>query len=249
MKIKEYIYYVLGFFLIGSYIFLYLYRLLNIHPESLPLPLKNMVQSLYIGHNALFLINSLIFVLFLLFIPYKGKIEWKSKGAFSAFILALFAEMFGLPLMFYITSPFFGGDSVPVTLPLIGKVFLFKHYFPFGWTGTVIGSYITLIGMVLVFFGWYQIHKASSLVSQGLYKYARHPQYTGLFLIITGWMLHWATTITVVMYPVLLYIYYRLSLSEEKKMKEQFGDEYTDYKNRTWMFFPLPLILKRRKTA
>jgi protein-S-isoprenylcysteine O-methyltransferase Ste14 len=155
--------------------------------------------------------------------------------------------MFGLPLMFYITSPFFGGDSVPVTLPIIGKIYLFKHYFPLGWTGTVIGSYITLIGMVLVFFGWYQIHKSPTLVKKGLYKYARHPQYTGLFLIITGWMLHWATTITVVMYPVLIYIYFRLSLSEEKKMKEQFGVEYADYKKRTWMFFPLPLMLKNRK--
>jgi protein-S-isoprenylcysteine O-methyltransferase Ste14 len=97
-----------------------------------------------------------------------------------------------------------------------------------------------------VFFGWYQIHKASSLVCKGLYKYIRHPQYTGLFLIITGWMLHWATTITVIMYPVLLFIYYRLSLSEEKKMKEQFGNEYTEYKKRTWMFFPLPLRFKPR---
>lgn len=245
-KVRENLFYLLGFILIGGYIFLYFYRFLNMHPDSLSPQVKNMVRILQPGREALFFINSLIFVLFLVFIPYKGKIEWRSKGAFSAFILALFAEMFGLPLLFYITSPFFGGESVPVTLPLVGKVYLFKHYFPLGWTGTVIGAYATLTGMVLVFCGWYQIHKATSLVDKGLYRYIRHPQYTGLFLIITGWMLHWATTITIIMYPILLFIYYRLSLSEENHMVARFGEQYIEYRKRSWMFFPLPLFLKSK---
>lgn len=111
-----------------------------------------------------------------------------------------------------------------------------------GWTGAVIGSYMTLLGMILVFWGWIKIHKAESLVKTGLYKYIRHPQYTGLFLIITGWLLHWANLLTIILYPIMVFMYYRLAKKEEKELIVEFGKQYETYMEETKMFIPYALI-------
>ena len=96
-----------------------------------------------------------------------------------------------------------------------------------------------LIGMVIVIIGWHQIHRAEGLVTSGIYKYIRHPQYTGFFLVMTGWLLHWETTLTVAMYPILVIMYYLLARKEEKELQNEFGDEYKSYRQNTPMFVPI----------
>jgi len=187
-----------------------------------------------VGPNGAIIVNAGIFILFLLFLPYRTKIEWRSKSAFAAFILALMAEMFGIPLLLYILSPvihisyYAKSDGGWLNNPLI-----------FGWNGAVIGVWLTLIGMVIVIIGWHQIHRAEGLVTSGIYKYIRHPQYTGFFLVMTGWLLHWETTLTVAMYPILVIMYYLLARKEEKELQNEFGDEYKSYRQNTPMFVPI----------
>lgn len=250
--VKEIVFYVLGVLLIGGFILLYFPRFLNI--EMLP-PAIRYLNSLhfpkFLDVNILptairyflysnwatiwaILVNAGVFILFLIFLPYRTKVEWRSKGAFAAFILALMAEMFGIPLLLFILSPvmhisyFAKRNGGWLNNPLI-----------FGWTGAVIGVWLTLIGMVLVILGWHQIVRAKGLVTSGIYKYIRHPQYTGLFLIMTGWLLHWETTLTLVMYPILLIMYYLLARREDKDLKNQFGDEFEIYRQKTPMFLPI----------
>jgi len=87
--------------------------------------------------------------------------------------------------------------------------------------------------------GWRQIYGArGQLVTGGVYEFVRHPQYTGLFLVIAGFLIQWPTFLTVIMAPILFYAYYRLSLHEEKVMHKQFGDEYKAYASGKPMFFP-----------
>jgi protein-S-isoprenylcysteine O-methyltransferase Ste14 len=250
--VKEIVFYILGVLLIGGFITLYFPRFLDM--EMLPpairylvnlrfpnFPVVNILPSavryfLYSNWATILAIavNAGVFILFLVFLPYRTKVEWRSKGAFAAFILALMAEMFGIPLLLYILSPVMrisyyakraGGW---LNNPLI-----------FGWNGSVIGVWFTLIGMVIVIIGWYQIHRATGLVTSGIYKYIRHPQYTGFFLIITGWLLHWETTLTLAMYPILVLMYYLLARKEETELKKEFGDEYEIYRQKTSMFFPI----------
>jgi methanethiol S-methyltransferase len=154
------------------------------------------------------------------------------KGIFSAFMLALMAEMFGIPFLFYLLSPLFG---IPVLSPTFA---LLNNPKFFGWPGMVAGAWLTLIGMVMVILGWRQIFRIEGLVQSGLYARIRHPQYTGIFLILTGWLLHWPTLLTLLMYPVLLIIYYRQARREERAMLAEFGDAYQKYCERTAMFFP-----------
>lgn len=234
-KIKEIIFYTLGIGLIAGFVLLYWTRFVNM-PVMPPL-----IRELYSswGKEWVFAINAVVFLLFVLFIPYRTKVEWRSKGVFSAFILALMAEMFGIPFLFYILYPFLGYSMPVIHIPGVGSLQLSRHFFMLGWPGVFIGTYMTAVGMVLVFAGWMHIHKAEGLVTTGLYRYVRHPQYTGLSLIVVGWIFHWGTVVTVVMCVILLVMYYRLARQEEKELIEQYKDEYQNYLKSTPMFLPV----------
>ena len=94
-------------------------------------------------------------------------------------------------------------------------------------------------GLAIMGYGWRLIYQGKGeLVTEGLYAYIRHPQYLGLYLILVGFIIQWPTIITVVMFPVLIYMYYRLSLNEEKTLEKEFGQKFLEYKSRTKMFIP-----------
>jgi protein-S-isoprenylcysteine O-methyltransferase Ste14 len=135
--------------------------------------------------------------------------------------------MFGLPLVLYIFSPLF---DYPFILPLSRKIL--------GRFGMIVGTWLTLGGIVLVFLGWRQIHRAETLVTNGLYGYIRHPQYAGLLLIILGWLIHWPTLLTLILFPIIIMVYNRLAVREERELQEIFGTQYLKYKAQTPRFFP-----------
>jgi len=180
---------------------------------------------------------------FLSFLPPKGKIEWRNMGLVTAFLVALFSEMYGFPLTIYLLTGWLG-DAYPVLQP-------FNHKLGHLWVVVFGGSdlawivvmavslLLMLAGYVLLSKGWRQVHGAhGGMVSDGIYRYARHPQYTGLFLVITGFLVQWPTLLTVLMAPVLLYAYVRLARSEEQMMLARFGEDYEHYRKVVPAFFP-----------
>ncbi len=184
--------------------------------------------ELFIGRWDLVLASMMFFVAFLLFIPFRKKVGWKTHGTYTAFIMALFAEMFGFPLtIFFITSYF-------------GRIDFQNEFLNYmNSAGMSIGLVITGIGLLFVIAGWRPIYKAKEdLVTKGVYQYLRHPQYLGFLLITLGWLIHWPTIPTVVMWPILVAMYYRLAKKEEKEMKERFGDKYLQYIEKVPMFIP-----------
>jgi protein-S-isoprenylcysteine O-methyltransferase Ste14 len=76
------------------------------------------------------------------------------------------------------------------------------------------------------------------LVTDGIYSYIRHPQYTGFMLMTLGLLVHWATIPLLVMWPLLVVQYYRLAKREEVEMIAEFGEEYSSYMEKTPRFFP-----------
>ena len=103
----------------------------------------------------------------------------------------------------------------------------------------IVSNGLVFAGFVIIWKGWKLIHASKGgLVTEGLYAYVRHPQYSGLFLVMIGILIQWPTIITVLMFPVLLLVYYRLSRREEGEMMKIYGDEYRRYKERTPMFVP-----------
>ena len=242
--IKEGVYYTLGILLIFGFVYLYWSHFRDI--SGPPFAQRYILYNW--GKNGAIAINAAIFILFILFLPFRDRIEWRSKGMFSAFILALFAEMFGVPLLIYILHPLGGADlayDIPILKYVTGFLYQLRHH----WPAKAIGVWITLSGMLLVFWGWVEIHKSKDLVTSGIYKYIRHPQYTGIFLIITGWMFRWSTSLTVLMYPILLVLYYKLARREEKVLLNEYRDTYLKYRETTCMFFPIKLSSIRKKNA
>jgi protein-S-isoprenylcysteine O-methyltransferase Ste14 len=135
--------------------------------------------------------------------------------------------MFGWPLFIFLVSPLI---DVP---PISGEYRrIFGH-----WTAGA-GTGLSIAGLVLVAAGWIRIHRASGLVTEGIYRYMRHPQYTGMFLFTFGWIVHWPSVATLMLWPVLMAAYGWLSLREERQAREEFGAPYADYAARTKRFVP-----------
>lgn len=166
--------------------------------------------------------------------------EWANAGLVQAFIIALYAEMYGFPLTIYLLVRFFGLDSPDLNANL------WSTLLGMGELGMLIsmllGYALLFIGIGIFMKGWRELYSArqkNQLVTTGLYRYVRHPQYTGLFLGLFGeGIVHWPTLFSVVIFPIIVFAYMLLARSEERKVIEQFGDEYRNYQDRVPMFIP-----------
>ena len=186
-----------------------------------------------------------IFIFFTLsYLKPKKRWEWRSMGAFSAFTVALFTEMYGFPLTIYILTSTLG-SKYPVIDPfshINGHLWVaLSGGSMYAWGLVMLVSWAVIIGgLVIMGKAWKQIHKANGeMVTSRLYRLVRHPQYSGLFLITVGFLIQWPTIITVVMWPILMLMYYRLARREEREMEMKFEAKYTEYKQRVPMFVPL----------
>lgn len=189
-------------------------------------------------------INTAIFVIFAVsYLKPKKRREWRSMGAFSAFTVALFTEMYGFPLSIYILTSTLG-NNYPVINPFthangnLWAVFLGGSEFVSNLF-MLLGGAAMVAGLIIMGKAWKQIHAAGGkLVTSGLYRRVRHPQYSGLFLITVGMFIQWPVIVTAAMWPILIFMYYRLARREEKEMHEFFGDNYYAYKQSVPMFLP-----------
>lgn len=194
------------------------------------------------GFWSLVVVNAALFVFFILsFLTPVKKREWRSMGVTIAFFVALFTEMYGFPLTIYILTGILG-SRYPVLNPFShASGHLWLTFFGGGAAMMnvihIISNGLVIIGFVIMWKGWKLIHGAKGeLVTGGPYANVRHPQYSGLFIIMIGMLIQWPTIITAVMFPVLFYVYYRLSKREESEMIITFGDEYKRYMEKTPMF-------------
>jgi protein-S-isoprenylcysteine O-methyltransferase Ste14 len=167
--------------------------------------------------------------------------EWTGAGLIQAFIIALYAEMYGFPLTIYFLVRFLGLDSTYLSANL------WSTLVGVGETGmmvSMIAGYVLLFtGFGIFLQGWRQLYKAhqeNRLATGGLYNLVRHPQYTGLFIALFGeGVVHWPTLFSVGLFPVIIFAYYGLARKEEQKTIEKFGDEYLEYKKHVPMFIPV----------
>ena len=189
----------------------------------------------------------LFFLLFAVsFLRPKKRYEWRSMGTLTGFLVALFTEMFGFPLTIFVMTALFG-EAYPALDPfshsnghlllvLLGKseshaALMNLH---------LLSNTTILIGSLIVFIGWIQIHrsKGDSLINRGLYGIVRHPQYSGLFLVTTGFMIQWPSLLVLLMWPIMIITYVKLAGMEDKELAETFGTRFSEYRGSVPAFFP-----------
>ncbi|WGI17476.1 isoprenylcysteine carboxylmethyltransferase family protein [Methanonatronarchaeum sp. AMET-Sl] len=200
------------------------------------------VESMVVqGRWDLVLLNIGVFLVFLLPLSFRKKIEWKSMGIYTAFIVSLFIEMYGVPLTVYISSAaaISPGGAPPTQEIIFSFTFLGQSLSMTFWK--IVGMIISLIGMIIVILGWITLYKnikQKELVTNGVYRYSRHPQYLGIILIAVGWFIHWPSLLTLAMLPVLIYFYYKLTIDEEKEVMQSIDNPhlYQKYREKTPRF-------------
>lgn len=171
----------------------------------------------------------------------KGWRQWTGAGLVQAFIIALYAEMYGFPLTIYLLTGFFGID-IPRTA-FTGH--LWATLLGYGETGAMLemllGGVFVLFGISLLVVGWRAVYlstREGRMEVDGLYGVVRHPQYSGIMLAVFGQIVHWPTVVTLALFPVIVLAYVRLARKEEREMIRRFGAEYEAYLHRVPMFFP-----------
>ncbi|MCA9123653.1 MAG: isoprenylcysteine carboxylmethyltransferase family protein [Planctomycetaceae bacterium] len=175
------------------------------------------------------------------FIPMRTRLGKRSGGALMAFIIALFAEMYGFPLTIYLLSHFVG-IQIPldhISGHLLGDLITYLGLGN-GWFIVMTLSNVLLIaGMWIIMAGWEQVYRSQGeLVTDGVYKYVRHPQYTGIFIITLAFMIQWPTLATLILWPFVIGMYVRLAKREEQDVLKEHPQQYRQYMQQTPMFFP-----------
>jgi protein-S-isoprenylcysteine O-methyltransferase Ste14 len=119
----------------------------------------------------------------------------------------------------------------------------------------IIGS-IQQIGIILIAFGTafreisiavlgksfttsIHLESKNKVIRKWMYKYIRHPSYTGTILTLTGLPMAYGAWIgAIIVFPISIIAYSMRIREEEKTLVKKYGQEYIDYRKHTWRFFP-----------
>ena len=210
------------------------------------------------GLWSMVIINSAIFIIFAFsFTKPRTSRDWRSFSAFSAFIVALFIEMYGFPLTIYLMSGWlvrrypgldpFSHDAGHLWHTLLGWK-INPHFDPLH----LLSNALIFAGFILLSAAWkvlYEAQKTGTLATTGPYAHVRHPQYDGFILIMLGFLFQWPTIITLIMFPILVTMYVKLARREEQEVLAEFGNEYRRYMLSTPAFFPRLGAAQRKQEA
>jgi protein-S-isoprenylcysteine O-methyltransferase Ste14 len=199
------------------------------------------------GLWTLVLLNSAVFIAFAFsFFKPQTRRDWRSFGAFSGFIVALFVEMYGFPLTIYLLSGWLARRYPHIDV--LSHDFGHLWYSLLGFKGDPHFNPIHILSNVLIFGGFillssawrvlFAAQKAKQLATTGAYAHVRHPQYVAFILIMLGFLLQWPTLVTAAMFPVLVAMYVRLAHREEREVRAEFGPVWDAYAAQTPGFFP-----------
>jgi protein-S-isoprenylcysteine O-methyltransferase Ste14 len=199
------------------------------------------------GLWGLVLVNSAVFILFAAsFYHPKTRRDWRSFGAFAAFLVALFTEMYGFPLTVYVLSGWLSSRYPGINLFSHDAGHLWNTLL--GWKGNphfnplhLLSGVVIAGGFLLLSAAWpvlYRAQRDGTLATGGPYARIRHPQYVGFILIMLGFLLQWPTLPTLVLFPILVTMYVRLARREEREATSLFEETYTRYAAAVPAFVP-----------
>lgn len=201
------------------------------------------------GLWSLVLINSAVFIIFAFSFTHPRSVrDWRSFGAFAAFLVALFTEMYGFPFTIYLLAGWLGKRYPDLDLLSHSAGHLWETLL--GWRGDphlnplhILSNLLIGGGFILLAAAWkvlYAAQRQHTLATTGPYARLRHPQYAGFMLIMLGFLMQWPTLPTLLMFPILAAMYVRLARREEREALATFGAPYAHYMATTPAFVPRP---------
>jgi protein-S-isoprenylcysteine O-methyltransferase Ste14 len=135
-----------------------------------------------------------------------------------------------MPLYFLTPWIDFAHLPIPAWLRWAGGVLTCAGIYLFAWTHQTLGNNWTAV---------LALSKAHELVTDGPYRYMRHPMYSAFFVIGIGFFLLSANWLMGFLYLATLTMMYVARVSaEEKMMIDRFGDTYRQYMKKTGRLFP-----------
>lgn len=109
------------------------------------------------------------------------------------------------------------------------------------------GLWIAILGGLIIILALLQLNKnlspfptpkdKSVLLQNGLYKYMRHPIYTGIILLFSGYSVYQNSVYKLFISLILVILFYLKSNYEEQRLEQKFSD-YKRYRSKTGRFFP-----------
>lgn len=199
------------------------------------------------GLWSLVIINSAFFILFAFsFFKPKSQRDWRTLGLYSAFIVALFTEMYGFPLTIYLLSGWLQSHYPEVNWLSHDAGHLLEMMF--GWRSNPHFGPFHMLSIIFIVGGFWLLSRAwpvlylsvkqNALATTGPYARIRHPQYVAFVLVMFGFLLQWATVITLLMFPILVWVYVHLAYTEERDAENHFGEQWREYAACTPRFIP-----------
>ncbi len=170
--------------------------------------------------------------------PYSWR-DWAGAGLVQAFIIALYAEMYGFPLTIYVLTGF-----LHIEIPMVhNSGHLWATLLGYGAAGDIvemaIGYALVVAGLILIIKGWIRVYYTDgALLTEDVHGLVRHPQYAGIFIAVLGQLVHWPTIPTLVLAPAIVFAYVRLARREEARLIAKFGADYLEYRRHVPMFVP-----------
>ena len=182
---------------------------------------------------AFIIMMAILSVFVIIFVPDEGRSHGEGKKLVKRQKLSLLLLQI-IPPMIILLSPFFDHRGIGLfgensIIRLIGLVISFLGFILMNWSVMILGKQFSVD---------VTIQENHKLITNGPYKYIRHPRYLGIIVFFTGVSLVFLSRISIMLSLILLIVLLWRIKDEEDLMHKEFKKDWEYYKKRTFSLIP-----------